>query len=85
MIYEKPEVEKIEFDSYTFIACSGDTPIGNFTCGQYAIGVSCNNVSWPGSGYACDIFTNGNCQGVYAPPGSMGDGCYAWNLTCSKF
>ena len=83
--YEKPVFEKVNFDPFSFIATSGDTPLGNFTCGQYTQGGSCSNISWIASGYSCGSYTDGNCQNVTSPSGSMGDGCYAWKLTCSKF
>lgn len=85
MTYEKPEAEVMEFDMDSFIYCSGDNPIGSFTCGSYTQGVSCNNIAWSSTGYRCGSFSNGNCQNVTSPPGSMGDGCAAWRLTCSKF
>ena len=85
MTYEKPQAEVMEFDFDAFIRCSGDTPIGSFTCGQYSQGGSCSNISWSSSGYSCGSYTNGNCQSVSSPPGSTGDGCNAWKLTCSKF
>ena len=85
MTYQKPQVEVIRFEYGSFIATSGDTPIGNFTCGLYTIGGSCNSITW-GSGYSCTTYTGGgNCGGVSSPPGSTGDGCNAWKLTCSKF
>lgn len=85
MTYEKPQAEVMKFDFDSFIACSGDVPLGNFTCGYYTQGVSCNSIAWPTTGYTCKTYSNGNCQSVYSPSGSMGDGCYAWKLTCSKF
>ena len=85
MKYEKPQAEIIKFDFDAFIRCSGDTPIGKFTCGSYTQGASCSSVTWPGTGYSCGSFSSGNCQSVYAPPGSDGDGCHAWKLTCSNF
>ena len=85
MTYIKPEAEVMEFDMDSFIYCSGDNPIGSFTCGSYTQGGSCNNIAWSSTGYKCGSFSNGNCQNVTSPPGSMGDGCAAWKLTCSKF
>ena len=85
MTYQKPQAEVIRFEYGSFIATSGDTPIGNFTCGLYTIGGSCNSISWNASGYTCSVYSNGNCGGVSSPPGSTGDGCHAWKLTCSKF
>ena len=85
MTYEKPKAEVITFDFNSFIVCSGDNPLGSFTCGSYTQGGSCSNISWSTTGYSCGSYTNGNCQSVYSPPGSMGDGCNAWKLTCSKF
>ena len=78
MTYVKPEAEVMEFDMDSFIYCSGDNPIGSFTCGSYTRGVSCNNIAWSSTGYKCG-------QNVTSPPGSMGDGCAAWKLTCSMF
>lgn len=88
MTYEKPKAEVFEFNVEGFMTASGlaphDAPVGNFQCGTYAAGGSCLSISW-GSGYSCGSFTNGNCQSVFSPPGSTGDGCNAWKLTCSKF
>ena len=87
MMYEKPEVEVVKFEPEGFMTTSfiSDPPLGNFTCGQYKQGGTCSNVSWNATGYTCGTYTNGNCQSVYSPPGSTGDKCYAWKLTCSKF
>lgn len=85
MTYEKPKAEVITFDFNSFIVCSGDTPLGSFTCDSYTIGGSCSNISWYSTGYSCGYYTNGNCKSVYSPSGSMGDGCNAWKLTCSLF
>lgn len=85
MTYEKPKAEVIKFDFNSFIVCSGDTPLGSFTCGSYTQGASCNKITWSSTGYTCGSYTNGNCQSVTSPTGSMGDGCHAWKLTCSKF
>ena len=88
MKYEKPEIEVIKVNAETFMSSSGDhgdTPLGSFNCGYYTQGGSCSSISWSSTGYSCGSFTNGNCQQVYSPPGSMGDGCGAWKLTCSKF
>ena len=85
MKYEKAQVEVIRFDHETFMRGSGDVPLGNFSCGSYTQGGSCTNISWNATGYQCGSYTNGNCSSVYSPAGSMGDGCYAWKLTCSKF
>ncbi len=85
MKYEKPQVEVIRFDADSFIATSGDTPLGSFTCGSYTQGGSCSDIKWYSTGYTCGSYTNGNCQNVTSPPGSMGDICAAWKLTCSKF
>lgn len=83
--YKKPEVEVIKIDPESFIATSGDTPLGSFTCGQYTQGGSCSSITWSSTGYSCGSYSNGSCQSVYSPTGSMGDGCAAWKLTCSKF
>lgn len=89
MRYEKPQIEVVQFDYDAFIRCSNDgphdDPIGSFTCGTYSHGGTCVNISWYSSGYTCGSYTNGNCSAVTSPPGSMGDGCPAWRLTCSKF
>ena len=85
MTYEKPTVEVVVFDSKSFMATSGDTPLGSFTCGSYTQGGSCSNITWTSTGYSCGSYSNGNCQNVTSPSGSMGDGCGAWKLTCSKF
>ena len=85
MKYEKPEAQVVEFDFDAFIRCSGDVPLGSFTCGHYTQGGSCSNISWSSTGYTCGSYTNGNCTNVTSPAGSMGDGCRAWKLTCSKF
>ncbi|MBR4503065.1 MAG: hypothetical protein IKP22_14465 [Clostridia bacterium] len=85
MKYEKAAAEVIPFDSEDFIVTSGDTPLGSFTCGYYTQGGSCTNIKWSSTGYSCGSYTNGNCQNISSPSGSMGDGCYAWKLTCSKF
>ena len=85
MKYEKPEVEVVKFEEGSFIATSGDTPLGSFTCGYYTQGGSCSNITWSSTGYSCGSYSNGNCQNVSSPSGSMGDGCNAWKLTCSKF
>ncbi len=85
MKYEKAQVEVIRFDHETFMRGSGDVPLGSFTCGSYTQGGSCTNIAWSSTGYKCGSYTNGNCSSVYSPAGSMGDGCYAWKLTCSKF
>ena len=85
MTYEKPQAEVMQFDFDSFIACSGDTPIGSFTCGQYTQGGTCSNISWTSTGYSCGSFSDGNCQNVYSPSGSMGDGCNAWKLRCYNF
>ena len=84
MKYQKANVEVVKFELETFMESSNDTPLGNFTCKHYKQGESCSNVTW-GSGYSCGVYTPGNCQQVYAPPGTTGDGCYTWKLTCSKF
>ena len=62
MTYEKPKAEVITFDFNSFIVCSGDTPLGSFTCGTYTQGGSCSNISWSTTGYTCGSYTNGNCQ-----------------------
>ena len=85
MKYEKAQAEVILFEPDDFIVTSGDTPLGSFSCGQYSQGGSCSNIRWSSTGYSCGSYTNGNCQSVYSPSGSMGDGCNAWKLTCSKF
>lgn len=89
MKYEKPKVEVIPFDFVVFMSSSSgyesDTPLGNFTCKQYKQGASCVDIHFPGSGYSCGVYTNGNCQSVYSPPGSDGDGCHAWKLVCNHF
>ena len=84
MVYEKPKVEIINFNADSFIATSGDAPIGHFTCGYYSAGGSCSSISWQ-TGYSCGVYSNGHCESVFSPPGSTGDGCNAWKLTCSKF
>ena len=87
MKYTKPEIEVITMNAETFMSNSGggDVPLGSFTCGQYTQGGSCQSITWSTTGYTCGSYTNGNCQSVYSPSGSMGDGCNAWKLTCSKF
>ena len=85
MKYEKAQAEVILFEPDDFIVTSGDTPLGSFSCGQYSQGGSCSNIRWSSTGYSCGSYTNGNCQSVSSPPGSTGDGCNAWKLTCSKF
>ena len=87
MKYEKPTVEVVEFGIFGFMTMSGgdDTPLGNYTCSGYKQGESCGQISWPGTGFTCTNFSSGNCGVVYAPPGSIGDGCNAWKLTCSIF
>ncbi len=91
MKYEKPSVEVIQFNTEAFMTGSTnpsgphDEPLGSFTCGTYSQGGSCTNISWSSTGYSCGSYTYGNCQNVTSPPGSMGDRCYAWKLTCSKF
>ena len=85
MKYERPQAEVEIFSCVTFMTQSyHDQPLGQFTCGEYQQRNHCNNIVW-GSGYACGVYSNGNCQSVYSPPGSTGDGCNAWKLTCSKF
>ncbi len=88
MKYEKATAEIVKFDFEAFMTSStgsGDTPLGNFSCGYYKQGETCNNISWIVTGFFCGVYSNRNCQTVSAPPGSVGDGCYAWKLACSKF
>lgn len=84
MKYEKAQAKIVMFEMETFMTGSSDTPVGNFTCGEYKQGQSCENIAFA-VGYTCGVYTNGNCTQVYSPPGSMGDGCYSWKLNCSKF
>ena len=87
MKYEKPQAEtyQVNTDGFMTASSSGDKPIGSFTCSGYKQGQTCGSITWTTTGYSCGNYSNGQCPSVNSPSGSMGDGCNAWKLTCSKF